>query len=86
MGPAISYITGDGLCDKSTDDCSAIVIETSGLEATFFARITKLEVTIRNIRKTCPCNVYMYPLNPHFYLVKLGFTGEFLFFFFSSKT
>ena len=34
----------------------------------------------RNIRKTCPCNVY--PLEPHFYIVKLGFAGLCLFFLF----
>ena len=32
------------------------------------------------IRKTCPCNVY--PLEPHFYVVKLGFAGVYLFFLF----
>ena len=32
------------------------------------------------IRKTCPCNVY--PLKPHFYIVKLGYTGIYLFFLF----
>ena len=31
---------------------------------------------ISYIRKTCPCNVY--PLEPHFYIVKLGFAGIFL--------
>ena len=30
------------------------------------------------IRKTCPCNEY--PLEPHFYIAKLGFAGVFLFF------
>ena len=29
------------------------------------------------IRKTCPCNEY--PLKPHFYIVKLGFVGVYLF-------
>ena len=33
-----------------------------------------------SIRKTCQCNVY--PLEPHFYIVKLGFTGVYLFFLF----
>ena len=28
------------------------------------------------ITKTCPCNVY--PLEPHFYIVKLGFAGVYL--------
>ena len=32
------------------------------------------------IRKTCPSNVY--PLEPHFYIVKLGFAGVYLFFLF----
>ena len=32
------------------------------------------------ITKTCPCNVY--PLEPHFYIVKLGFAGVYLFFLF----
>ena len=31
-----------------------------------------------DIMITCPCNVY--PLTPHFYIVKLGFTGVFIFF------
>ena len=29
------------------------------------------------IRITCPCDLY--PLTPHFYIVKLGFTGVFIF-------
>ena len=33
-----------------------------------------------NIRKTCPCNEY--PLNPHFYIAKLGYAGVYLFFLF----
>ena len=33
-----------------------------------------------SIRKTCPCNVY--PLEPHFYIAKLGFGGVYLFFLF----
>ena len=32
------------------------------------------------IRKTCPCNEY--PCKPHFYIVKLGFAGVYLFFLF----
>ena len=32
------------------------------------------------IRKTCPCNVY--PLEPHFYIAKLGYGGVYLFFLF----
>ena len=32
------------------------------------------------ITKTCPCNVY--PLEPHFYIEKLGYAGVYLFFLF----
>ena len=34
----------------------------------------------RFITKTCPCNVY--PLEPHFYIAKLGYAGVYLFFLF----
>ena len=36
-----------------------------------------------SIRKTCPCKVY--PLKPHFYIVKLGYAGVYLFFLFLLK-
>ena len=32
------------------------------------------------ITKTCPCNVY--PLEPHFYIAKLGYARVYLFFLF----
>ena len=32
------------------------------------------------IRKTCPCNVY--PLEPHFYIAKLGYAGVYMYLFF----
>ena len=35
-------------------------------------------VKIGNITKTCPCNVY--PREPHFYIVKMGYAGVYLFF------
>ena len=46
-----------------------------------------LSVTLKNvsnlkykktIKKTCPCNVYS--LKPHFYIVKQGYAGVYLFF------
>ena len=37
-------------------------------------------VTVLSITKTCPCNIY--PLEPHFYIEKLGFKGVYLFFLF----
>ena len=36
------------------------------------------------IRITCPCDLY--PLTPHFYIVKLGCTEVFVFSYFSSNT
>ena len=35
------------------------------------------------IRKTRPCDLY--PLTPHFYIVKLGFTGVYIFLIFAPK-
>ena len=35
------------------------------------------------IMKTCPCNED--PLTPHSYIVKLGFTGVYIFFIFALK-
>ena len=37
-------------------------------------------IQLFHIRKTCPCNIY--PLKPHFYIVKLGYAGVYLFFLF----
>ena len=34
----------------------------------------------KNIMKTCLCNIY--PLEPHFYIAKLGYAGVYLFFLF----
>ena len=34
----------------------------------------------KSIMITIPC--YVYPLTPHFYIVKLGFTGVYIFFLF----
>ena len=36
--------------------------------------------TVITIRKTCPCNEY--PFKPHFYIVKVGYAGVYLFFLF----
>ena len=42
--------------------------------------LPKLFPVIVTITKTCPCNVY--PLEPHFYITKLGYAGVYLFFLF----
>ena len=39
-----------------------------------------VEPECQNLIKTCPCNVY--PLEPHFYIAKLGYAGVYLFFLF----
>ena len=36
--------------------------------------------SMQNIRITCPCDLY--PLTPHFYIVKLGFTRVYIIFLF----
>ena len=37
---------------------------------------------LKSIRKTCPCNIHVYPLKPHFYIAKLWYAGVYLFFLF----
>ena len=47
---------------------------------TFFLPLVlpvKTHVKVQVIRETGPCNEY--PLKPHFYIVRLGFTGVYLF-------
>ena len=44
------------------------------------SRSKNFESQTTDIRKTCPCNVY--PLEPHFYIAKLGYAGVYLFFLF----
>ena len=39
-----------------------------------------IQLIVHHITKTCPCNVY--PLEPHFYIAKLGYAGVYLFFLF----
>ena len=40
----------------------------------------RITVILQYITKLCPCNVY--PLEPHFYITKLGYVGVYLFFLF----
>ena len=44
VGPVISYITGEGICDTSTDECREFIIETDGVVELFFAKMTVYEV------------------------------------------
>ena len=41
---------------------------------------TDLHTFLIHIMQTCPCNVH--PLKPHFYIVKVGFTGVYIIFLF----
>ena len=43
-----------------------------------YTELPSVDIAGNTITKTCPCNVY--PLGPHFYIVKLGFAGVYLFF------
>ena len=44
--------------------------------------LPQLLIDRSHIRKTCPCNEYMYPLEPYFYIAKLEYAGVYLFFLF----
>ena len=58
---------------------------------TFYGSLSDLaasEIEVTSIKpklitKTCPCNVY--PLEPHFYIAKLGYARVYLFFLFLLK-
>ena len=65
----------------------ASVSNTSGKHVhAIFAPLNPTFIIMQNwrmhgyIRKTSPCKVY--PLKPHFYIVKLGYAGVYLFFLF----
>ena len=62
-----------GVCDQALHKPGCTAYE-NGLRL----EVSNLDIT--DIRITCPCNVY--PLTPHFYRVKLGFTGVYMFFLF----
>ena len=55
-----------------------------GIAVYYTIQEQRMVETANLIMKTCPCNKY--PLKPHFYIVKLGFSGVYLFFLFCSKT
>ena len=63
-------------CDRSSRDCRL----TLKLFNRFSQIFSFLFLSFFTIRKTCPCNIY--PLKPHFYIVKLGYAGVYLFFLF----
>ena len=58
--------------------CCLCTLTTSISNSSYFPNIDKQTIII--IMITCSCNVH--PLTPHFYIVKLGFTGVYIFFLF----
>ena len=79
------------LCEnKGADQLSAFVFTTPIVQFLFFVKVAAQAGLCQTwsktpkygflIRKTCPCNLY--PLIPHFYIAKLGYTGVYLFFLF----
>ena len=51
-----------------------------GIFWTVYFEILDIAYPPKVITKTCPCNVY--PLEPHFYIAKLGYAEVYLFFLF----
>ena len=58
-----------------------LINELARIETTFKqspnGRVSQDLKTTKNITKTSPCNEH--PLTPHFYIVKLGITGVYIF-------
>ena len=73
---------------NSTDGIGSRCIQVPINETIFFVSLEnkdkgtwyKMYWSDQFIRKTCPCKVY--PLEPHFYIAKLGYVGVYLFFLF----
>ena len=65
----------DLISHRKNGGCPPLLLAIMVLKIVF-----RLCVLIRYIRKTCPCNVY--PVEPHFYIAKLGVAGVYLFFLF----
>ena len=67
--------------------CEAILISTHNLcfdrEINLQNHLLMVTKYPLNIMQTCPCNED--PLTPHFYIVKLGFTGVYFFLNFAPK-
>ena len=61
-------------CARHSSEQNVTVIQ-DGSEIYYEVKIKHL-----NIMKTSPCNVY--PLTPHFHIIKLGFTGVYIIFLF----
>ena len=79
-----SFITLNDLPEVTTSDLTTIMVIDYfflGLNRTNMQIFVHLLTSIKtHIGKTCPCNVC--PLKPHFYIVKLGYAGVYLFFLF----
>ena len=70
----------------SVDNCDKSKIRINEPFYTLYLVVAKQYLTRHkrvNITKTCLCNID--PLKPHFYTVKLGFTGVYIIFLISSK-
>ena len=66
-------------CQKLITSPTCTVIDRNLVNSSYHIAFLRLIVrTVSFIRLTCPCNVH--PLSPHFYIVKLGFTGVYIFF------
>ena len=67
--------------DRASDSVTAQTLSYSF--RWFGPRLFHLLFHHSTIMITCPCNVY--PLTPHFYIVKVGFTRVYIFLIFTSK-
>ena len=72
---AVDYTTIQGIIELIAD-----FLRNDVRFAIASAPVSRFEYDSFYITKTCPCNVY--PLEPHFYIAKLGYAGVYIFFFF----
>ena len=82
----LNFLSTDMFIEKfRIKPCLKIFSETiRWMKLIFFINVYGIIHLHKIITKTSPCNED--PLTPHFYIVKLGFTGVYIFFLFLLKT
>ena len=72
------YISRSTVFKRNTNACTICMSMSAFRRALVCEKPTSVKDGESHIRITCPCDLY--PLAPHFYIVKLGVTGVYIFF------
>ena len=75
---AVCLFVGFVISHFGFEDVILVLIVSFLVHCLLLLLMPTLSIALTNTMITCPCNVH--PLTPHFYMVKLGFTGVYIFF------